>query len=70
MPAVRPRIAITGIGVVSPYGAGRELYWDSLSRGISATRAITEFEPQGTCRVAAPVGDRGTGLDLWKTQER
>ena len=27
----------------------------AISRGISATRAITEFEPQGPCRVAAAV---------------
>jgi 3-oxoacyl-[acyl-carrier-protein] synthase II len=50
-----PRVAITGIGVVSAFGVGRELFWDRISRGISGTRAITEFEPQGPCRVAAAV---------------
>ena len=55
MSAIRPRVAITGIGVVSPFGVGRELFWDRLTRGVSATRAITEFEPSGACRVAAPV---------------
>ncbi len=55
MSTTGPRVAITGIGVVSPFGVGRELFWDRITRGVSATRAITEFEPSGGCRVAAPV---------------
>ena len=51
-----PRVAITGIGVVSPYGVGREVFWRHVSRGCSATRAITEFDPsEFACTVAAPV---------------
>src|SRR6478736_4438116 len=50
------RVAITGIGVVSPYGAGRERFWTQVSRGCSATRAITEFDTSPyPCAVAAPV---------------
>jgi 3-oxoacyl-[acyl-carrier-protein] synthase II len=51
----RSRVAITGIGVVSPFGCGREVFWKGLTAGVSATRAITEFEPKGACRVAASV---------------
>jgi 3-oxoacyl-[acyl-carrier-protein] synthase II len=49
-------VAITGIGVVSPYGVGRERFWQHVRSGCSATRAITEFDaaPYG-CTVAAPV---------------
>ncbi len=51
-----PRIVITGIGVVSPFGVGRERFWDAVSRGCSGTRAITEFDAsEFACRVAAPV---------------
>jgi 3-oxoacyl-[acyl-carrier-protein] synthase II len=57
MNAARPRVAVTGIGVVSPYGVGRELFWDHVTRGVSATRAIKEFDPQHACRVAASVPD-------------
>jgi 3-oxoacyl-[acyl-carrier-protein] synthase II len=52
-----PRVAITGIGVVSPFGVGREVYWDHISRGVSGTRAITEFDAAFACRVAASVPD-------------
>ena len=55
--AADPRIVITGIGVVSPFGVGRERFWDAVSRGCSGTRAITEFDAsEFACRVAAPVG--------------
>ena len=51
-----PKIAITGIGVVSAFGFGRERYWDALRRGCSGTRAITEFDVSTyPCQVAAPV---------------
>ncbi len=57
------RIAISGIGVVSPFGVGRERYWDRVRAGCSATRT---FVPEPgfdvldlPCRVAAPVLDMG-----------
>src|SRR5690606_21197423 len=54
MPA--PRVVISGIGAVSTFGIGRETFWDHVRRGISGTRAITEFDvSQYPCRVAAPV---------------
>jgi len=50
------RIVISGIGVVSPFGIGRERFWECSSRGCSGTRAITEFDASSFhCRVAAPV---------------
>jgi 3-oxoacyl-[acyl-carrier-protein] synthase II len=51
-----PRIVISGIGAVSPFGVGRERFWESVTGGCSGTRAITEFDAAGLgCRVAAPV---------------
>src|SRR5512138_715771 len=50
------RIAITGIGVVSPFGIGRECFWHHVSRGCSGVRAISAFDAsEFPCRVAAPV---------------
>ena len=55
---IGPRVVITGIGVVSPFGVGREVFWDHVSRGCSGTRAITDFDAtELACRVAAPVSN-------------
>src|SRR3954451_24185949 len=55
-PAGAPRIVISGIGVVSPFGVGRERFWDHVTRGCSGTRAITDFDAsQFDCQVAAPI---------------
>jgi 3-oxoacyl-[acyl-carrier-protein] synthase II len=50
----RPRVVISGIGVVSPFGVGRERFWQHVSRGCSGTRAITQFDVSTyPCQVAA-----------------
>ena len=55
---MKPRVAITGIGVVSPFGVGRDVFWDHISRGVSGTRAITDFDASSLpCRVSAAVPD-------------
>ena len=55
-PVHSPRVAITGIGVVSPFGVGRERFWQHVRHGCTATRAITNFNPSAfACQVAAPV---------------
>ena len=51
-----PRVAITGIGVVSPFGVGRDCFWRHVRRGCSGTRAIVDFDASAfPCTVAAPV---------------
>jgi 3-oxoacyl-[acyl-carrier-protein] synthase II len=60
MSASQSRVVITGIGVVSPFGIGRERYWDAISQGRSGTRRFDldcSGAPDGAypCRVAAPV---------------
>jgi 3-oxoacyl-[acyl-carrier-protein] synthase II len=37
------RIAITGMGVISPIGQGVEAYWSSLIRGVSGITSIERF---------------------------
>jgi 3-oxoacyl-[acyl-carrier-protein] synthase II len=63
------RVAITGLGVVSPYGVGRDTYWQHIRRGVSGTRAITSFDTtQFACRVAAAVPDEA--IQKFQTIER
>jgi 3-oxoacyl-[acyl-carrier-protein] synthase II len=51
-----PGVVITGIGVVSPFGVGRETFWQHISHGCSGTRAITQFDASSyPCQVAAAV---------------
>lgn len=50
------QIAITGIGVVSTFGVGRETFWRNIAGGVSGTRRITEFDATTyPCQVAAAV---------------
>ena len=39
------RVAITGIGAISPIGTGVEALWDGVRRGESAVRRISRFDP-------------------------
>jgi act minimal PKS ketosynthase (KS/KS alpha) len=42
---MRGRAVITGIGVVAPGRPGREPFWEMITKGITATRRITLFDP-------------------------
>jgi 3-oxoacyl-[acyl-carrier-protein] synthase II len=41
----RRRVAVTGIGCITPTGHGVEGFWAGLKRGESAVRRITRFDP-------------------------
>ena len=41
----RRRVAVTGIGAVTPIGLGREGLWDGLRRERSAVATVTRFDP-------------------------
>jgi len=43
-PGGSPRVVITGIGAVSPFGVGRDCYWNAISHGRSGTKAVTQFD--------------------------
>lgn len=52
------RVAITGIGAVSPNGIGRECFWQATRDGRSGVRRITRFDPSGfQVQVAGEVPD-------------
>lgn len=52
------RVAVTGLGLVTPLGTGVEKSWSALVRGESGARRITRFDPSlFDCRIAAEVKD-------------
>jgi 3-oxoacyl-[acyl-carrier-protein] synthase II len=55
---MKRRVAITGMGVVSPLGVGLERYWKGLAAGASGVRRVTRFDASGMpVRIAAEVID-------------
>src|SRR5215475_13912234 len=40
------RIVVTGVGLVSALGAGREAFWRSLAAGASGLRPLSLFDPR------------------------
>ncbi|WP_056503805.1 beta-ketoacyl-ACP synthase II [Aureimonas sp. Leaf454] len=65
------RVVITGIGMVSPLGAGADTTWKRLLAGESGARKVTSFRVDDlACQVACqiPVGDGSDGtfnVDDW-----
>jgi len=50
------KVVITGMGVVTPIGIGKEDYWKSLSTGQNGFARITHFDPTGfACTIDAEV---------------
>ena len=50
------RVVITGIGVVTPIGIGKEAFWDSLKNGRSGVGRLTFFDTADyPCRIDAEV---------------
>ncbi|HUC60546.1 MAG TPA: beta-ketoacyl-ACP synthase II [Alphaproteobacteria bacterium] len=59
------RVVVTGIGLVTPLGAGAETVWKRLVDGDSGLRAIQSFDVSDLpCKVAGqvPQGDTASGL--------
>lgn len=55
---VHRRVAITGIGAITPIGLGREALWAGIRDERSAVREITAFDPSPfRSRIAAAVPD-------------
>ena len=53
-----PRVAVTGMGVVSPLGADLESTWDGLISGRSGIGPITRFDAsEHGCRIAGEATD-------------
>lgn len=42
---MRRRVALTGLGVVSPIGTGKDAFWSAMMEGRSGVRRISTFDP-------------------------
>ena len=52
------RVVVTGLGAVSPFGAGVKTFWAGIAAGTCAIRPITLIESEGfRCQIAAEVPD-------------
>jgi len=52
------RVVVTGVGVVSPNGIGKEKCWNSMINGVSAIEKVTEFDVSlFNSKIAAQVRD-------------
>src|SRR3954447_25027542 len=52
----RRRVVITGLGLVTPIGVGREAFWEGVRRGCSPVQRITRFDPSAfRSQVAAQI---------------
>lgn len=63
------RVVVTGIGVISPFGTGTDIFWKSLIEGKSGIRPITHFDASAfDCKIAGTVINFNP-LDHFSTKE-
>ncbi|HWL10790.1 MAG TPA: beta-ketoacyl-[acyl-carrier-protein] synthase family protein [Planctomicrobium sp.] len=54
----RPRVVITGIGVISPVGIGQKDFWSNMTAGHSGIAPLSTFPSQNLpCKLAAEIRD-------------
>jgi len=67
----RRRVVVTGVGVISPIGIGKERFWASLMEGRSGVGLITRFDASGfDTKIAAEVRDFDPAAFLEKKDVR
>ncbi|MBF8287203.1 MAG: fabF, partial [Candidatus Rokubacteria bacterium] len=66
------RVVVSGLGVVSPYGAGVKTFWAGLASGECAIRPLTVIDTAGfRSRIAAEVpADAVGGLGVSRRRSR
>ena len=52
------RVAVTGLGIISPVGTDIPTAWDNLTAGVSGLERITRWDPTiSPCHAAGEVND-------------
>ncbi len=64
-------VVVTGIGVISPIGTGKDVFWAGLMAGRSGVARIARFDPSGfDTTIAAEVRDFDAGAYMEKKEVR
>ena len=68
---MRRKIAVTGMGIVSPIGNDIDAFWEALLRGRSGAGPVTKFDASGLeSRIAAEVKDFNPEIWMDKKEAR
>ena len=55
---MKRRVVVTGLGVLSPNGIGKEAFWENTVSGRSGVRRVTDYDvSQFRSQIAAQVAD-------------
>ena len=66
---MKRRVVVTGVGVVSPIGIGKDIFWQSLLSGKCGIGLVTHFDASSyPCKFAAEVADFEPG-DYFNLQD-
>jgi 3-oxoacyl-[acyl-carrier-protein] synthase II len=64
------RVAVTGLGVVTPIGIGVEAYWKAALAGVSGGQSVRHFDASGLpARICTYVEDEAS-LEAWRARLR
>ncbi len=65
------RVVVTGIGVISPIGTGRETFWKALLAGTNGIERISRFDPaEYAAQIAGEVKDFDPTLYIDKKESK
>ena len=67
---MKKRVAVTGMGIISPLGCSIEKFWQSLANGVSGVKTISRYNANGLpVGIAAEVRDCLNGGQIAKSCE-
>lgn len=65
------RVVITGIGIVSPVGIGKDTFWKNIQAGISGVGLITKFDTKDfSSKIAGEIKDFDPALYMEKKEAK
>lgn len=65
------KVVITGIGVVSPLGSGKDVFWDMLCQGISGISLVESMDVgEYPCKIAGEIKDFDPDAILGKREAK